>query len=104
MAGNDVALVRRQFQQLVEALQHFADMKRRRERTLARHILIEMADVGSEHDKTPAGPDANELQPGRMAACGMYRKARSQLAIAIVEQDAARIVEPHNPADILDLE
>jgi hypothetical protein len=63
-----------------------------------------MADIGSEYDKSPAGPDANELKPGRMAAGRVYRKAGSEFGVAIVEQDAARIVEPYNPADILDLE
>ena len=104
MPRNDVALVRRKRQQLVEALQHFADMEGGRERTLARHVLVEMADIGGEHDKTPAGPDANELKPGRMTAGRMYRQAGSKLGVAIVEHDAARIVEPHDPADVLDLE
>ena len=54
MTGDDVALVRRQRQQPVKAFQHLADMKRRRERTLARHVLVEMADVGREHDKSAA--------------------------------------------------
>src|SRR5215216_6712158 len=104
MAGNDVALVRRQFQQPVEPLQHFADMKSGRKRTLTRHVLVKVADIGGEYDKSPAGPDANELKSGRMTSCRMYRKAGSEFGIAIVEQDAARIVEPHHTADVLDLE
>ena len=91
-------------QQPVRTLQHFADMKGGRKRTLARHVLVEMADVGGEHDESPAGPDANELKPGRMAAGRVYREAGSELGVAIIEQDAARIVQPHNPADVLDLE
>ena len=104
MPRNDVALVRRQCQQTVEPLQHFADMKGGRKRALTRHILIEMADVRGQNDKSPACPDANELKSRRMAARRMYRKAGSELGVAIVEQDAARIVQPHNPADVLDLE
>ena len=50
-----------------------------------------MADIGGEYDETPAGPDANELQPGRMAACCMYRKAGSKLAIAIRTDGASSI-------------
>jgi hypothetical protein len=79
-------------------------MKGGRERTLTRHVLVKMVDIGGEYDETPAGPDANELKPGRMAAGRVYREAGSKLGVAIVEQDAARIVEPYNPADILDLE
>ena len=101
---NDVALVRRQFQYLFEPLQHFADVKGGRERTLTRHVLVGMTDVGGQHDEPPAGLDTNELKPGRMAACRMYREAGSELGVAIVEQDTARIVEPYNPADVLDLE
>ena len=63
-----------------------------------------MTDVGGQHDESAAGPDANELKPGRMAACGMYGKAGSELGVAIVEQDPARIVEPYDPADVIDLE
>ena len=55
MPRHDMALVRRQRQQPVEPLQHFADMKGGRERPLARHVLVEMADVGGEHDKTRGG-------------------------------------------------
>ena len=104
MPRNDVALIRCQFQQLVKPLQHFADVKGGRKRTFTRHIFIEMTDIGGQHDEPPARPHANELKPGRMAACGMYRKAGSELGVAIVEQDPARIVEPYDPADILDLE
>ena len=104
MPRNDVALVRRQRQQTVEPLQHFADMKGGRKRTFTRHVLIKMTDVGGQHDEPPAGPDANELKPGRMAARRMYREAGSKLGVAIIEQDAARIVQPHDAADILDLE
>src|SRR5689334_12352911 len=104
MTWNDVALVRRQFQQLVEPLQHFTDMQGGRKRTLTRHVLVEMTDVGGQHDEPPAGSDANELKPGRVAACRMDREAGSEFGVAIVEKNSARIVEPHNPADVFDLE
>ena len=99
-----MTLVRRKCEQPVKSLQHFADMEGGRKRTLTRHILVEMADVGGKHDKSPAGPDTNELKPGRMAADRVYCKAWSELGVAIVEQDAPRIVQPHDSADILDLE
>ena len=70
----------------------------------ARQILVKMADVGGKHDESAPGPDADELKPGRMAACRMHRKAGSKLGVAVVEEDAARIVEPHDAADVLDLE
>src|SRR5215208_3315974 len=79
-------------------------MKRGRKRTLTRHVLVKMADIGGDYDKSSAGPDANELKSGRMASRRMYRKAGSELGVAIVEQDAACIVEPHDSADVLDLE
>ena len=65
--GDDVALVRRKRPQLVEALQHFPDMEGGRKRPFARRILVEMADIGREHDKPATGPDADELKPGRMS-------------------------------------
>ena len=99
-----MTLVRRKRQQPVESLQHFADMESGRKRTLARHILVEMADVGGEHNESPAGPDPNELKPGRMPSGRVYCKARSKLCVAIIEQDAARIIQPHDSADVLDLE
>ena len=52
---NDVILVGRQLQQPVKTLQHFADMERRRERPLARHVLVEMGDVGSDQDISARG-------------------------------------------------
>ena len=104
MPWYDVTLVRRQRQQPVESLQHFADMKGGRKWTSARHILIKVTDVGGQHDEAPAGPNANELKPGLMAARRMYSKAGSEFGVAIIEQDATCIVEPHNPADVLDLE
>src|SRR5687768_16680091 len=83
MPWNDVALVRRKCKQPVEPLQHFTDMKRGRERTLTRHILVKMADVGGQHDKSPACPDPNELKPGRMASGRMDRNAWRELGVAI---------------------
>jgi len=63
-----------------------------------------MADVGGEHNESPVGPDPNELKPGRMPAGCVYCKARSKLCVANIEQDAARIIQPHDSADVLDLE
>src|SRR5689334_1835248 len=75
-----------------------------RERTLARHVLIEMTDVGGEHDKASARPDADELQTGRMSARRMDGQSGSNLGVPIVEKYPAGIVQPHDAADILDLE
>ncbi len=99
-----MTLVRCKCKQPVKSLQHFADMKGGRKWTLTRHILIKMTDVGGQHDKSPACPDSNELKPGRMASGRVYCNAWSELGVAIVEQDAARIVQPHDSTDILDLE
>src|SRR4051794_12142203 len=97
-------LARRCGTQLVEAQQHVADMKRGRERTLAGHILVKMTDVGGEHDEAPARPDAHELKTCGMSARRMDRQPGRNLGVAIVEDDPTRIIEPHEPADILDLE
>src|SRR6188472_4291900 len=99
-----MALVWRQREQFFETLEHFADVQRRREWPLARQVFVEMADIRGEHDKTPASPDPNELQSGRMTAGRMDRQAGREFGITVVEHDAARIIEPHESADILDLE
>jgi hypothetical protein len=64
VAGNDVILIRRGSPQFVETRQHIADMKSSRKWTLARHVFVEMTDVGSEHDKAAACVDADELETG----------------------------------------
>src|SRR4051812_42811673 len=99
-----MALVRRQRQEFVKTLQHLADMKGGRKRTFARHVLVEMADVGGEHDPAAAGVDAHELQPRRMTGCRVEGQARREFGVAMIEHDPARIVQPHHPADVLDLE
>src|SRR3977135_2034303 len=65
---DDVALVRRKCEQPVKALQHFSDMEGRCKRPATCHVLVEMSDVGGEHDKSAAGLDPDELKPPRMAA------------------------------------
>src|SRR5258705_7126836 len=54
---DDVALVRRKCEQPVKALQHFSDMEGRCKRPATCHVLVEMSDVGGEHDKSAAGLD-----------------------------------------------
>jgi hypothetical protein len=49
-----MALARCKLQQPIKALQHFADVEGRGERPLARHVLIEVRDVGGEHDNVPS--------------------------------------------------
>src|ERR1700722_1760034 len=100
----DVALVRHQREQPIKTLQHFPDMEGRRERPAAGHVLVEMTDVGGDHDKSAGGLDADKLKPRRMSADRMHRQAGRKLGVAIVEHHAAGIVQPHHPADVLDLE
>ena len=60
---DDVVLVRRKCEQPVKALQHFSDMEGRCKRPATCHVLVEMSDVGGEHDKSAAGLDPDELKP-----------------------------------------
>jgi hypothetical protein len=86
---DDVALVRRKRQQLVASLEHFPDLEGGRKWPFARHVLVEMADIGRQHDKPATGSDANELQSGGMAACRVNADTGRELGVAITEQDAA---------------
>jgi hypothetical protein len=90
VAWNDMTLVRRKGEQPVKALQHFSDVEGRCERSAACHVLVEMGDVGGEHDKSAAGLDPNELKPRRMAptACTV-RPGASSAVVDAVPQIAA---------------
>src|SRR5947209_821655 len=79
-------------------------MKRGRKRTFACHVLVEMGDVGGKHDPSAAGVHAHKLKPRRMTGCRVDRQARREFGVAMIEHDAARIVQPHDAADVLDLE
>lgn len=73
MAGNDVAGAGCRCAQLVVAHEHVTDMKRCRERTFAVDVLVEMADVGGEHDR----PAPTFVSPLRASAA--KRAGRSPL-------------------------
>src|SRR3954462_7982407 len=79
-------------------------MKGGGKRAFAGHVLAEMADVGGKHDPPAVGPDAHELKSRRMTGCRVDRQTGREFGVAMIEHDAARIVQPHDPADILDLE
>src|SRR5215211_6596902 len=104
MPWNDMALVRRKGEQPVKALQHFSDMEGRCKRPATCHVLVEMSDIGREHDKSAAGPDPDELKPRRMAAHRVHRQAWRKLRVAVVKHHAPGIIQPYNPAYVLDLE
>src|SRR5258708_10334694 len=67
-------------------------------------VLVKMGDDGGEHDKSATGLDQDELTPRRMYASRVDRQARRKLRVAVVEHHAPRIIQPHNPAHVLDLE
>src|SRR5438105_1800488 len=79
MSWNDMALVRRQGEQPVKALQHFSNVEGCRERAATCHVLVEMGDVGGEHDKSATGLDPDELKPRRMAAHRVHRQTWRKL-------------------------
>jgi hypothetical protein len=78
---DDVALVRRKREQPVKALQHFSDVEGRCERPATCHVLVEMSDVGSQHDKAATGLDPDELKPRRVTAHRMHRQAGRKLRV-----------------------
>src|SRR3546814_9697133 len=79
-------------------------MKSRRKWPALLEILVKMADIGGQNDPAPFGMDADKLQARGVAARKMHTDARRNQPVAIVEQDALPVVQPNQPADIIDLE
>jgi hypothetical protein len=61
----------------VVGLEHFADVEGCGERPAGLHVLVEMGNVGGEHNPAAARMDPDELHPRRMAADRMQTYARS---------------------------
>ena len=118
VAGHDVLRARREPLQLVEAFQHVADMEGGGEGALGLHVLVEMGDVGGEHDRaarrlTPsriAGPSNGRrrhaaLMPGASSASPSWKTTRSAKvmrtmpATSSTSKEWRSFVVPHVAAD-----
>jgi hypothetical protein len=92
---DDVALVRRKCEQPVKALQHFSDMEGRRKRPVTSHVLVEMRDVGGEHDKSAGGLDPDLQASGRLRA---FRRLLHALRIGRYLDACALLLKQHHDA------
>src|SRR6202035_120073 len=92
--GHDVALVGRECEQPVKTFQHFADMEGGRERSAARHVLVEMGDVGSENDKSAVVLTRTNCSPAEWPPTASARKPLARLYHHSVTDTVCRLTAP----------
>ena len=85
------------------AVHHLRDVRHNGKRPVLVHIGVVVTRVGRQDEPADSRPDAHCLQPSGVTTNVMYRQARGDLRVAVMELHAPRVDVADHGHDFIDL-